>query len=368
MNLRELRTWHADLDAVATVEFEASGEAKQKWIQIMPSGEPTMNDQQKLRVLDEDMKTLEAGLAKKKDKRIPILFRHGKDLVKGGAAGGWFVNFERRADGLYGLVEWAKGTAQEIRDGLWRFLSPGFWGRADAEGFIRPESIYEVSLTNIPAIHGMRPAEAEQQIDNASSSKNEDFKEEQQMDLKEIALSLGLDETADAAQVKTRIETLKAGEAKRVAMENAAAEAAKPKVYTFTQEQFDVEIAKAAEAKAKADVEAQAKTDKVNALMELGAKDGKVTPENKDAIQKIAEAFPVEFEAAILPALKVVTPVGSKVNRDGSAENAVSLENTPAAFNSDELDTNAACVAKQFGMSIADAKAGLVAGRITVKK
>lgn len=365
MNLRDLRTWHGEVDVTDSVEFEATGEVKPKWIQIMPFGEPQMNDQQRLRVTDEDMRALEADLAKKTDKRIPILFRHGKDPVKGGEAGGWFLNFERRTDGLYGLVEWTKNTAQEIKNKVWRFLSPGFWGREDGEGFIRPSSIYEVSLTNIPAIHGMKPAEAEQQIDNPSSSKNEDFKEEQQMDLKEIALSLGLDEAADASQVKTRIEALVASDAKRIEMENAALEAAKPKVYTFTQEQFEAEIAKAAEAKALAKIEAETKAAKVTALMELGAKDGKITPENKDAFQKFAEAFPVEFEAAILPNLKVVTPVGSAIVRDGSAERAVNLE---SAFDTNEIDTNAARVAKQFDISIADAKAALLAGRITVKK
>jgi phage I-like protein len=365
MNLRDLRTWHGEVDVTDSVEFEADGEVKPKWIQIMPFGEPQMNDQQRLRVTEEDMRALEADLSKKTDKRIPILFRHGKDPVKGGEAGGWFLNFERRADGLYGLVEWTKNTAQEIKNKVWRFLSPGFWGREDGEGFIRPSSIYEVSLTNIPAIHGMKPAEAEAQLNHTSSSKNEDFKEEQQMDLKEIALSLGLDEAADASQVKAKIEALKASDAKRTEMENAAIEAAKPKVYTFTQEQFDAEITKRAEEKAAAELEAKTKAAKVVALMEAGAKLGSITPDNKDALQKVAEQFPVEFESVILPNLKVVTPVGSKVERDGSAERAVNLE---TAFNTDELDTNAARVAKQFGMSIADAKSALIAGRITVKK
>lgn len=364
MNLRDLRTWHGEIDISDSVEFETNGDVKPKWIQIMPFGEPTMNDDQKLRVLDEDICTLEADLASKKDARIPVLFRHGKDVVKGGAAGGWFLNFERRADGLYGLVEWTKNTAQEIKDKIWRFMSPGFWGRKDGEGFIRPESIYEVSLTNIPAIHGMRPAEAEQQIVTPSSDSSEDNQEESLM-TKKFALSLGLVEAADADQILAAIATLKANDAKRVEMENAAAEAAKPKVYTFTQEQFDLEITKRADEKATKDFAEKEKAAKVMSLMENGAQAGSITPDNKDAMQKIAEAFPAEFEAVVLPALKVVTPVGAKVNRDGAAEGAVNMN---ADEKSQQLDQDAARAAKHFEISIADAKAGIVAGRISVKK
>jgi phage I-like protein len=364
MNLRDLRTWHGEIDISGSVEFETNGDVKPKWIQIMPFGEPSMNDAQKLRVLDEDMCALEADLATKKDSRIPILFRHGKDVVKGGASGGWFLNFERRADGLYGLVEWTKNTAQEIKDKIWRFLSPGFWGRKDGEGFIRPESIYEVSLTNIPAIHGMKPAEAEQQTETTSSNSEDSLKEEVSM-IKKFALSLGLVEAADADQILAAIATLKANDAKRIEMENAVTEAAKPKVYTFTQEQFDLEITKRADEKATKDFAEKEKAAKVMTLMESGAKAGSVTPDNKDALQKIAEAFPVEFEAVVLPALKVVTPVGTKVNRDGSAEASVNMDSDEKTK---QLDQDAARAAKHFEISIADAKVGLVSGRISVKK
>lgn len=366
MNLRDLRTWHGEVDISNSVEFDANGDVKPKWIHIMPFGEPPMNDQQKLRVLEEDMCALEADLAAKKDSRIPVLFRHGKDPVKGGEAGGWFLNFERRVDGLYGLVEWTKETAKGITDRLWRFLSPGFWGREDGDGFIRPLSIYEVSLTNIPAIHGMRPAEAEQQTDNSSAKSSEDSLHQEEVSMtKKFALSLGLVEAADADQILAAIATLRANDAKRVEMENAAAEAAKPKVYTFTQEQFDLEITKRADEKATKDFAEKEKAAKVMTLMENGAQAGSITPENKDALQKIAEAFPAEFETAVLPALKVVTPVGAKVNRDGTAESAVNMDSDEKTK---QLDQDAARVAKHFEISIADAKAGLVAGRISVKK
>lgn len=135
-----------------------SGASAWKWIQIAPFGRTDTTDGRVIELRKEDCVDLLEELTSRGNE-APVLAIHGKG-PEGGKAKGWFKRFEIRDNGFWGLVEWVSKTVEEIRNKEWKYLSPSFWGIVE-NGVIKAKRFIEASLTNIPAIPGMAPVEAE---------------------------------------------------------------------------------------------------------------------------------------------------------------------------------------------------------------
>jgi len=135
----------------------ATAEPDGKWAQILPTGDIFTDDGRKVRITAEDLSKVFTRASARKSK-LPILYEHGKG-PRGGIAAGW-MDSHRMEEGLFSLVKWNPRASEEIKNEEWKFISPGFLSRKDQDGFIRPLSLVEASLTNTPAFDGMRQVEA----------------------------------------------------------------------------------------------------------------------------------------------------------------------------------------------------------------
>lgn len=106
-------------------------------------------------------------------------------------AGGWIKDIEKEDDAIVAKVEWTSKAAEFLKNKEYRYLSPVVLVRkSDNKAII----LHSVALTNTPAINNMYP------IIN-SIDLNKYYEEEMQMDLKKLAITLGLPETATEDEV-----------------------------------------------------------------------------------------------------------------------------------------------------------------------
>jgi len=316
-----------------------------KWAHVMPVGTPEMNDGRKFKFSPEDLQIVFNEVTKKLKKGdVPVLFEHGKG-PRGGVAAGWFSRFELRADGLWGLVRWVANAANEIRADLWRHLSPGFYGLEDPEGYIRPRQLFEVSLTNKPAIHGLTRVAAEvidvSEIEAEAAAEFEMYLAESQLpaksdedetakedmvNFKEFAVLLGLAEEATEEDIKKNLQeranALEEIKAKYAAVEAELAEIkkvqaeveakakadAEPKTVTLTEAEMTAKVEAEAKAKAEAIVAEQSAVALVASLVEQGVKDGKIVAAKRESYETLARACPEAFKE-MLADLRVQAPV-----------------------------------------------------------
>lgn len=126
---------------------------------VFPIGEPPQNDDRKWRFTAADFQKVAANFAKRTE-AMPWYVAHGDDPSWGKKAAAWVDSVAVAPEGFVVNVRWTAKAKQEIRDGHWGYVSPGFEGEEDAEGFIHPVALNEVSLVNDPAIGGMVPVAA----------------------------------------------------------------------------------------------------------------------------------------------------------------------------------------------------------------
>lgn len=105
----------------------------------------------KWRVTHEDLAKLEI------EGEIPVLISHGDEPLHGGAAAAFVKRFELRPTGLWAVIEWTVYGQRVACTGAYRFISPMFHFRVDADGFAHPTSVEEISLVNRPRIEKMAP-------------------------------------------------------------------------------------------------------------------------------------------------------------------------------------------------------------------
>lgn len=314
-----------------------------RWVQVLPLGTPVMNDDRKLRVDAADLAKVFSN-ATARLSEIPILYEHGWG-PHGGEAAGWITKFEVRSDGLYALVKWTASAAAEIREGKWKYLSPGFMGYVDEDGFIRPRTLFEVSLTNTPAIDGMAPVEAAAvwlatPIDDEPRS----TKEAHDMDLKKLALSLKLKEDATEADTQARIDTLLEIEAKAKAAEE-------PETVTLTAAEMSARVTEKA-----TELAARREREKAAAeLLSANVASGKIVAAKKDAYATVINAFPAEMKI-ILEDVGRPVPTG----RLFSAGSDVRLPDAESDENAPGFMDKVVKLAKRTGLDFDTAKATLL--------
>src|SRR5580765_5341440 len=94
------------------------------WVHILPYGEfyhPIFGD---INVTEERVDHFIANFKEGvRGIQLDIDYAHKGDVAKGDKAAGWIQELEKRADGLWGSVEWTSEALQEIQDGAWKYMS-----------------------------------------------------------------------------------------------------------------------------------------------------------------------------------------------------------------------------------------------------
>lgn len=214
------------------------------WIEVMPAVEKQRNGSAWYATITaDDLSTLVSYLAENPD-RIPIDYDH--EGADGGStrAAGWFTgNAEVRGSSLWAEVKWTPQAVDEIRTGAFRFLSPE-WTMAKKDpksGLLtKVKELIAATLTNRPAFRDMSAVTARELLDStdldaldtlygAGASRlllalraqreqdlaaktdapsGDDPTTGDQVDLPELAKSIGLAEDADEDAVKAKLAEL----------------------------------------------------------------------------------------------------------------------------------------------------------------
>lgn len=111
-------------------------------------------------------------------------------------AGGWIKDLYKGEDAIVAKVEWTPRAAEYLKNKEYRYLSPVVLVRKRDQ---KATAIHSVALTNTPAIDGMFAVVNSLDIDDITEGGNE-------MDLKELAKTLGLPETATEEEIKKAVE------------------------------------------------------------------------------------------------------------------------------------------------------------------
>lgn len=186
------------------------------WFHLVPRGEypNTTDDGRKvMQVLDDT--AFDAMLKNFAPKLLIDQEHFSHDTGKSSEAFGWVAELQKRADGVWGRVEWTDLGEQAIKNRRYRFISPT-WTRLqklDADR-LRPLHILDAGLTNQPNLRGMVP------LSNRAGETTPDGQHQQDKknpSMKSIATKLGL--SADASEESVLAEIIK--------LQNRAADAEK---------------------------------------------------------------------------------------------------------------------------------------------
>ncbi|MCT8785044.1 phage protease [Glaesserella parasuis] len=140
---------------------------------------------------------------------------------KGNPAAGWIVRAEYiSGEGLFADVRWTSKAATEIKDGVYRYISPLFL--ADASGTVI--KVLNAALTNRPALHNLAEAVAMSAQFSHFLEPNED-----KTKMKELLIKLfGLSAQATDDEITTKLTALSAAKGdSQVALSDVYAELAK---------------------------------------------------------------------------------------------------------------------------------------------
>jgi hypothetical protein len=129
-------------------------------VQVFPLGVGRTVDQRKVRCEGEDFRAVLSDLATRRDP-VRLTVEHGEDPLWGSRAAGECSVLTVRSAGLWAEdPHWTAPALAEIRSGARRGISPTFYGVPDADGFIRPRILRDISLCSVPNLDGMELVEA----------------------------------------------------------------------------------------------------------------------------------------------------------------------------------------------------------------
>lgn len=352
-------------------------------MRMLRGGEPALADSRRFRMTPEDRaSTLGNAQRRLAVRTIPLLFEHGFGPC-GGKAGGKVTRVYEDAEDLWAEVLLDEDTFEEAVDpGLnWHGRSAGFMGWMDEDGFIHPADVFELSLTNFPAMEGLgaveamhtfserfaarstTPAQAPASVTVSSAAAASKPKEQEMSFSPEFLSSLGLADNASAEDVQ-RAVTVRAAEATPCPacgmlcpstaayccgcggpMKKGASLSTRTQDSTASTA-FTVDVAaqlrailaseraendKAVQETLKSEREAFAKKQAVDAF--LASAPGKITAANRDAWRKAAESD-LETAKALLADARAVVPVagampaftGQPGNASGAAASGVTVD------------------------------------------
>lgn len=257
------------------VPVEMADDAAPAWIKIAPAGRVETRDGRSFSFDPEKL----AARFEADGIDVPIDLDHaiGRSAETGrnGGAVGWIKEFQARADGLYGRVEWLEGGRQALAAKSRRYVSPSFTHAEDGSAVW----IHSVALVAAPALS--MPALA------GATLKRPDQEPEP---MKAIAKSLGLIESADETACLSAITKLKDGTVSK-------------DVHEETLKQLKETSGKLAE------LEAGNRKKEVDAVLEAALKAKKIVPSQKE---HYAELCATDQGLAQVKALLEATPEGLK--------------------------------------------------------
>lgn len=166
-----------------------------KEVKILPFG--NVSSQHGKFIVDEE--SFKLINEKFKDRGIDLVIDYEHQTLQDvqAPAGGWIKSLSLKNNAIVAEVEWTKKAAEYLTNKEYRYLSPVVRVRKYDKKAV---GLHSVALTNLPAIDGMFTItnKLNQDIDNDEG--------EGDMNLKEIALALGLAEDASEDQIKEAIE------------------------------------------------------------------------------------------------------------------------------------------------------------------
>ncbi len=199
-----------------------------EWIRLLPLGEVELADERPPFVVDrESLLTMVAAF---EARGVDLVVDYEHQSLKGerAPAAGWIKELKAKEDGLWARVEWTGQAREYLKNREYRYFSPVL--QLDPETR-RPEAILQVALTNVPAMKGLAPLVARYQGSGTLAARlgmpgelrEEALWQKAEAVLTELAEAAGLSGEATAAEVKSEIAALKAGQRER---ESLAAEVA----------------------------------------------------------------------------------------------------------------------------------------------
>lgn len=224
-------------------------------------------------------------------------------------AGGWIKELILKDNAICGRVEWTPKAVEYLKNKEYRYLSPVVMvSKADHKALF----LTSVALTNVPAISGMIPI--------VNSITNFELEGEKNMDefLKQLAVLLGLSETATADDVTAAIQKLvdelktlkEAGKNEVVAnkmvlsllslKDDATTADVTAKIAAMQNPANFVPIEQYNQLALKLNAQ------EGSGLVELALKDGKITPAQKDWAQAYVKVDKAGFEEFLKKAVPVV--------------------------------------------------------------
>lgn len=205
----------AKLIACAGQGVELSGVPKE--IKILPLGK--VHSQKGDFNVDDESFDLIRKQFKERNLDLVIDYEHQTLADVQAPAGGWIKDLYKGEDAILAKVEWTPKAAEYLKNREYRYLSPVVLVRKRDQ---KATAIHSVALTNTPAIDGMFALVNSLDIEDISEGGNT-------MDLKELAKTLGLPETATEEEIKKAVgDAAKAAE-KLKEMDGAKPEEGEPK-------------------------------------------------------------------------------------------------------------------------------------------
>jgi len=247
-----------------------------------------------------------------KERKLDVVIDYEHQTLEGvqAPAAGWVKSLSYKpGDGIYGIVEWTDKAKEYLKSKEYRYLSPVI-ARRKTDG--RAVQLHSIGLTNTPAIDGM---EAIVNSLNTKFGGNE-------MDLKQIALALGLGEDATEEQIIEAIKSLNAMKAENNTVackevlealelkDNATVTEVKGKIISLKNPAGYVSAADFLALK-----ESIQKKESGD-LVELALSDGKITPAQKAWAEQIALKDPEGFKEFLKNAPVVIDLKEMKINKD----------------------------------------------------
>ena len=148
-------------------------------------------------LVDDD--SVESIIKQFKDRKLDLVIDYEHQTLKDiqAPAGGWITDIRKGDDALIAKVKWTEKASEYLKNKEYRYLSPVVMvGKKDRKA----KEIHSAALTNTPAIDGMFAI-----VNSVDIDETEEYEEESEMDLKELAKILGLPETATEEEVRSAL-------------------------------------------------------------------------------------------------------------------------------------------------------------------
>ncbi|WP_051340943.1 phage protease [Azospirillum halopraeferens] len=237
-----------------------AGGAAPEWIMLLPAGGVVSGIDGRRWTLSDPARVVDAFRDRGLD--LVVDWEHGSETRalagERTPAAGWIQELELRDGAVWGRVTWTEAGRADIESGAYRYISPSFDFVRSTKEIARLTSVGLVHAPNLPALPALN--------------------REELMDLKALCRELGLAETATMDEVLAAVRRTKSD------LATATNRAETPDIARFVpRADYDTAVARATNAeKALADVEAATLKADVDALIERGKAEGKISPATED--------------------------------------------------------------------------------------